>query len=419
MSLIERHVLSNGIRIVLEPMPHAVSAALGIWCERGSRHEPEAMAGISHFLEHMVFKGTESRDAFTIASTLEDRGGSLNAFTDKEHVCFYARVLGEDLSLAFDVLSDLVVAPLFDAREVVRERRVVLEEARMVDDDPEELVQDMFHALSWPDHALGRPVIGTRGSIRRFRREDCVAWAREAFDPARIVVAVAGKVDIPRFLSDVESVLGRLTPSGGGASPESPTIRPGSRLKRKELEQVQVCLGVPGLPSGHPDRHAFTVLDTVLGAGMSSRLFQEVREKRGLVYNIGSFEVSYADAGLFGAFFGCNPRHLDEVFERTFHEFDRLRSGDLPDGEFVRCRDQLRGGLLLGMESVRNRMMRLARYEMLYQRIVTPEETLAELQAVTREDVLRLAAERLVPERLILSAVGPVRKLRLPTGWVA
>ncbi|MEB3186750.1 MAG: pitrilysin family protein [bacterium] len=417
--MIERHVLSNGVRIVLEPMPHAVSAALGIWCERGSRHEPEALAGISHFLEHMVFKGTRTRDAFTIARSLEDRGGSLNAFTDKEHVCFYARVLGEDLGLALEVVSDLIVEPLFDAREVVRERRVVLEEARMVDDDPEELVQDLFHALSWPEHPLGRPVIGTRGAIRRFRREDCLAWAREAFDPTRIVVSVAGKVDVPRFLLDVERILGGLTSSGTEPDRYLSDVRPGTRLRRKELEQVQVCLGVPGLPAGHPDRHALTVLDTVLGAGMSSRLFQEVREKRGLVYHIGTFEVSYADAGLFGAYFGCTPRHLDEVFERTFHEFDRLRAGDLPEAEFQRCRDQLRGGLLLGLESVRNRMMRLARYEMLFRRIVTPEETLSELEAVSRDDVLRLASEHFQPGRLILAAVGPSRKLRLPAGWAA
>ena len=417
--MIERHVLTNGVRIVIEPMPQAASAALGLWCERGSRHEPPEVAGISHFLEHMVFKGTETRDAFTIASTLEDRGGSLNAFTDKEHICFYARVLGEDLPLALDVISDLVVSPIFDPHEIVRERKVVMEEVRMVDDDPEELVQDLFHELCWPDHPLGRPVIGSRGAIRRFSRDDCRSWAIEAFDPARLVLAVAGQVDVPSFLAQVELTLGRLPGRSLARSETPPEMRSGSRMRRKELEQVQECLGVPGLPSGHGDRHVLTVLDTILGAGMSSRLFQEIREKRGLVYHIGSFEVSYDDSGVFGVYFGCSPKHLDEVFARTFNEFDRLRAGDLPEQEFERARAQLRGGLLLGLESARNRMMRLARYEMLFRRVVTAEETLAELEAVTRLDVLRLAQEVFVPDRLVVAAVGPVRRLRLPAPWVA
>lgn len=410
----QKHVLSNGVRVLLEAIPHVHSASVGFWVDAGPKNETAENNGISHFIEHMLFKGTEKRSALEIAQALEDTGGSLNAFTDKEHTCFYARVLADQVGRAIDVISDMLLHPALDPGEVRRERQVVLEEIKMYEDTPDELVQDLFNLAFWGDHPLGRPIVGTRASMRGANREELQEFLERFYTPDRLIVSIAGQIDPAAVLAQLAETVGQLKRPSTLHELAPPVARRTIKVKYKDIEQVHLCLGTEGVPTSSPDRYAVSLLDAILGGGMSSRLFQEIREKRGMAYSISSYEIMYNVAGVFGIYAGCSPRHLDEVLRLSLDELDKAKGGDITEEELRRAKDQLRGGMLLSMESPRNRMSRMARHELAFGRLVSLEEVVAGVDAVTLADLTRVARWVLDPRTLTATVVGPVRKLKLP-----
>lgn len=410
----QKHVLPNGVRVLLEEIPHVRSASVGFWMDTGSKNETAENNGISHFIEHMLFKGTRTRSALDIAQSLEDKGGSLNAFTDKENTCFYARVLDDQVSLAIDVLSDMLLNSVFDPLELKRERRVVLEEIKMYEDTPDELVQDMFSLAFWGEHPLARPIAGTRGSMRGADRDQVFSYMDRFYTPDRLVVSVAGNFHPEAVLEQLASTVGRLERPATRLDQAPPVANSAVKVKYKDIEQVHLCLGTEGVSIADPDRYAVTLLDAILGGGMSSRLFQEIREKRGMAYSISSYEVMYEDAGVFGIYAGCSPKQLDEVLRLSLAELDKAKGGDIAESELSRAKEQLKGGMLLSMESPRNRMSRMARNELCFGRLVSPEEVLAEIEKVTLKDLERVARQLFDPRTLTATVVGPVRRIKLP-----
>ena len=410
----EKHVLSNGVRVLTEELPHVRSAAIGFWVDTGSKNETAEINGISHFIEHMLFKGTERRSAFQIAQAIEDKGGSLNAFTDKEHTCYYARILDSELPTAIDVLTDMLVRPAFDPGELKRERQVVLEEIKMYEDTPDELVQDLFNLAFWGDHPLGRPIVGTRGTMRTANRDRAIAYMERFYTPDRVVVSVAGRFETPRVLAQLEATIGQMRRPSTPLAETAPMARSNLKVRYKDIEQVHVVLGTEGVTMASPDRFAVTLLDAILGGGMSSRLFQEVREKRGMAYSISSYEVMYAKAGIFGVYAGCSPQHLDEVVRLSLAEMDKVKAGEVTEEELRRAKDQLKGGLLLSEESPRNRMSRMANSELAFGRIHSVAEVLDGLEAVTLADLTRVAREVMDTRTLTATVVGPTRRVKIP-----
>ncbi|HEY9854604.1 MAG TPA: pitrilysin family protein [Stenomitos sp.] len=414
----QKHVLSNGVRVLMEEIPHVRSASVGFWIDTGSKNETPEINGISHFIEHMLFKGTHTRSALEIARTLEDKGGALNAFTDKEQTCFYARVLDTEVALAIDLLSDMVLHPALDPAELKRERQVVLEEIKMYEDTPDELVQDLFNLVFFKDHPLGMPIAGTRTTMRGVSRQDVLDYLDRFYTPDRIVVAIAGRFDPSAVLDQLERTIGRLERPATRLIEVPPVPQSAIKVKYKDIEQAHVCLGTEGVAISNPDRYVVTILDAVLGGGMSSRLFQEVREKRGMAYSISSYEIMYENAGVFGVYAGCSPKHLDEVIRLSLEELDKAKGGDITEDELQRTKDQLKGGMLLSLETPRNRMSRMARNELSFGRLITPEEILTEIDRVTVADLTRVARQIFDTKTLTATVVGPTRKLKLP-GLVA
>ncbi len=409
----QKHVLSNGVRVLLEEIPHVRSASVGFWVDTGSKNETPEINGISHFIEHMLFKGTRTRSALDIARTLEDKGGALNAFTDKEQTCYYARVLDTEVALAIDLLADMVMHPALDPGELKRERQVVLEEIKMYEDTPDELVQDLFNLVFFKDHPLGMPIAGTRTTMRGVSRQDVLDYLDRFYTPDRIVVAIAGRFDTSAVLDQLERTIGRLERPATRLIEVAPIPQSAIKVKYKDIEQAHVCLGTEGVAISHPDRYVVTVLDAILGGGMSSRLFQEVREKRGMAYSISSYEVMYENAGVFGIYAGCSPKNLEEVVRLSLEELDKAKGGDITEEELQRTKDQLKGGMLLSLETPRNRMSRMARNELSFGRLITPEEILTEVERVTVADLTRVARLVFDSKTLTATVVGPTRKLKL------
>lgn len=410
----QKFVLSNGVRVLIEEIPHVRSASVGFWVDAGTKDETPAINGISHFIEHMMFKGTAKRTALEIARSLEDTGGSLNAFTDKENTCYYARVLDDQVPLAIDVLSDMLMNPAMDPEELKREKQVVIEEIKMYEDQPDELVQDMFSEAFWGDHPLGRPIVGTKQTVKATTREDIFAYLERNYSPDRIVVSIAGNVQTAQILEQLEATIGQLKRHGQERILTSPECLATTKIKYKDIEQVHLCMGTPGLVATHPDRYVLAVIDSILGGGMSSRLFQEVREKRGLAYSIASYEIMYAQAGVFGVYAGCSPKHADQVVELVVEELEKVKAEGFTEEELRRAKDQLRGGMLLAMETPRHRMSRMARNELYFGRLISPDEVIADMERVTLEDVKRLANALFDTRCMTMTVVGPVRKIRTP-----
>ncbi len=404
--MIQRNVLSNGLTVVTERMPDVRSVAVGVWLRRGSRHEVPEQGGISHFIEHMVFKGTESRSAARIAEEVDSIGGHMDAFTSKEYAAFHLKVLDENLPLAVDILGDVVLHPLFAADDVAKEKKVVFEEMGMVEDTPDDLVMELFSEVFWPDHPLGRPILGTRKVVSGFERSELLSFFRRVYHPGNIVVAAAGRLDHDDVCRLVERDFAGLRPGRPGAStrPPAPSGRVVTRDK-KQLEQVHLCLGLPAYSQVHPGRHASYVLNTILGGSMSSRLFQNVREKRGLVYSISSGIAAYADAGNLTIYAGTSRAALDEVLSLILAELRVLRDALVPEAELRRAKDHLKGSLMLGLESTGSRMSHLARHEIYHGRTVTLDETLEAVEAVDAAQVQRVA-QALFGGPLALSVLG-------------
>jgi predicted Zn-dependent peptidase len=392
--MIIKDVLPNGLTLLTESMPHVRSVAVGVWLKRGSRHETPEQTGISHFIEHMVFKGTKNRSAERIAAEVDSIGGYMDAFTAKEYASFHLKVLDEHLPLALDILGDIVLNPLFDPLEMVKEKKVIFEEINMVEDTPDDLVMELFTEAFWPDHPLGRPILGTKRSVGTFRRNDLASFFKKVYHPGNIVIAAAGNLDHARITELVAQHFGALTNGRTPKNGHAPTAR--ARIvtrAKKELEQVHLCLGTRSYPQAHADRYGCYILNTVLGGSMSSRLFQNVREKRGLVYSISSGVTAYSDAGIMSVYAGTSMDSVSKVLQLTLEEFRKLRGEPLPAEELRRAKDHLKGSLMLSLENTGSRMSHLARQEIYFGRQIGLDELLAGIEAVSAPDVQRISNE--------------------------
>jgi predicted Zn-dependent peptidase len=411
--LISRTVLPGGLRIVTEAMPGVRSASVGIWVPVGSRDETPALAGTSHFLEHLLFKGTTRRSALDIASEMDAVGGEFNAFTEKEHTCFYATVLDRDLPLAVDIVADVVLDATITAQDVDVERGVVLEEIAMRDDDPGDLVHDEFATALFGDDPLGRPILGTEGSIQALTRRQIHGYYRRRYATDGMVVSVAGNIDHDDVVRLVRRAFeGRLDESRGprparsAANGTRPRPHSPTTVRADDTEQANLVLGCHGLSRHDPRRFAVGVLSAALGGGMSSRLFQRVREERGLAYSVYSFSSGYSDAGMFGVYAGCQPGKADEVLSLVVTELDAAARGELSDAEVERGKGQMRGATVLGLEDVGSRMTRIGKSEIIYGEVLGVDELLARIDAVTPADIAELAEDLLGRPRC-LTVVGP------------
>jgi predicted Zn-dependent peptidase len=412
---VARTVLPGGLRVVTEHLPAVRSAAFGIWAGVGSCDEDHAHAGATHYLEHLLFKGTSRRTALEISAALDAVGGELNAFTGKEYTCYYARVLDADLPLAIDVLSDMVTNSLIEPKDVDAERGVILEEIAMNDDDPSDTVHEAFAAQLFGDTPLGRPILGTVESINSITREQIADHYQARYTPPSLVVAAAGSIRHEAIVAGVRESFAAAAATA--AAPDPPRLGglgeavPGGagrgvRLVSRSIEQANLVLGCEGLSRNDDRRFALGVLNAALGGGMSSRLFQEVREKRGLAYSVYSFASQHAETGTWGVYVGCLPAKADEVLAICQEEIAKVVSGGLTDAELERGKGQLRGSIVLSLEDPSSRMSRLGKAELVYPRLEPVEEILASIEAVTHDDVRRVAAE-ILDQPKVLAVVGP------------
>jgi predicted Zn-dependent peptidase len=399
-------VLSNGIRIVTEEVPYVQSVALGIWVDTGARDETNEHSGISHFIEHLLFKGTERRTALQIAEEFDAIGGQLNAFTDKEYTCFYAKVLPEHTELALDVLGDMLQNSLLDPEEIEREKNVVIEEIKRHEDTPDELIHDVFLETLWPGHPLGRSVIGRPEVIAALTREDILQYLRRHYLPQRMVVAAAGNMSHAGVVESVERYLGGMAGAPEPRTPLTPAVNAGTLEVSRSTEQVHFCVGTRGYTQSEDDRYPLGLIDTAVGGGMSSRLFQEVREKRGLCYAIGSYTASYREAGMFAVYAGTSPENAAEVRTLIQYELSRLAQGGLDAAELQRAKNQVRGAVLLGLDSMSGRMTRLGKSMLYYDRVISPFEVVEKVEAVTPDDVRRVCGSVFSGD-YAYAAVGP------------
>ena len=413
-----RSVLPNGIRILTERMPHVRSVAVGVWVETGSRRELENRGGISHLIEHLVFKGTATRSAEEIARTMDSVGGQMDAFTTKEHTCFYVQVLDEHLPLAVDLLTDILLHPRFDAEELEREKQVVLQEIKMVEDTPDDIIHDIFADQIWKGHPLGRPILGTRELVTGFSRDTIAEHFGEEYIPRKVIIAVAGNVTHER----VVSLFGAGFTDGGRAPIERPNTAPGLNagvnIVHKQLEQVHVVMGFPGLRQSAPERYALFLLNDVIGGSMSSRLFQEVRERQGLVYAIHSGAQAYLDTGVLYLYAATDPGNFSKVLKSILKEIRELKKTGVNAEELKRDKDHLKGSLMLSLESTSSRMNRLAKHEMHLGSFLTMDAMIAAIEGVQHEQVQALVGELLDEDRLALTTLGPLDRRSLPKEFV-
>ncbi len=412
-SRIRRTILPGGLRVVTEQMVGARSASVGVWVNVGSRDETPTLHGCSHFLEHLLFKGTGERSALDISVALDAIGGEFNAFTAKEYTCFHARVLDHDLPIAVDVLGDMITGSLITAADVEAERDVILDEIAMHDDDPDDVVHNLFAHQAFGDSPLGRPIAGTQHSITAMTREQIVRFYRRHYRPENMVIAVAGNLDHGRVVRDVRRAFGRRGFLDGDGVPVEPrkvtrarSVSPGQSRTTRPFEQVNLVLGMKGLTRTDDRRYALGVLNTALGGGTSSRLFQEVREQRGLAYSVYSFASHHADAGLVGVAVGCLPGKLDDVLTTVRAELAKVAADGITADELVRGQGQLRGGLVLGLEDSGSRMSRLGKAELVYDEVLSIDEVIARIDGVTLDEVRQVAAA-LFAQPEILAIVGP------------
>lgn len=404
---VRKKVLPNGLVVVSEAMPHLSSVSLGVWVKCGSRVETAGHAGISHFIEHLLFKGTRTRSAADIAAAIDSVGGELNAFTEKEFVGFYARVMDRHLPLAFELLSDIVLNPTFPAREIERERNVIFEEINMIEDSPQELVLDMHLEQFWKGHPLGRPISGSKETVAAITRADVRKFFRDHYTAGNTIVAVAGNVGHRKVQALAERHFSGLEPGPAAEAGPPPTAFPGRKVRRKRhLEQTHLCLGTVSPPVDSRERYAASLLSSVLGGGMSSRLFQNIREKRGLVYSIYSMLNLYRDAGSLAVYAGCAPERAAQVVELTLGEFRRLRERPVAHAELERARECLKGSIVLGLESSSNRMTHLAQQMIYHGRCQEPGEILKAVDRVTAREIRDLAHRLFDPSSFALTALG-------------
>jgi predicted Zn-dependent peptidase len=411
--MIRKSILPNGVRVLTEAMPQVVSSTIGIWVENGSRYEEPAQNGVSHFIEHLLFKGTRKRTAAQIAEQIDAVGGVLNAFTGKEYTCYYVKVLGEDLEMATDLLADIFLESIFDPQEIDRERQVVLQEISQAEDTPDDFIHDLFNLNFWRGHPLSLPIFGSVETVNAIEREMLVSFMADRYRAGRVFIAAAGMVDHERLVADCTRLFGGIAGDGTGHPITAPIERVMVLNHSKALEQAHLCIGGPGLSQVDDLRYAGYVLNTALGGGMSSRLFQEVREKRGRVYSIYSFMSAFLDCGYFAIYAGTNPEWVDEVIEVTLKEIAKITRDGLKPDELARAKSQLKGNMLLGMESTESRMNRLARNEIYFGREIPLEELAHGIERVTNDEIVQLAARCFDPSRMGLVLLGDLKGRQL------
>ncbi len=389
------------------------SVSIGVWLTRGSRHETADRGGIAHFVEHMLFKGTHSRTAEDIAQAIDSIGGQLDAFTAKEYASYYIKVLDEHLPLALDILSDIVLNPAFDPEDVEREKKVVLEEIKMVEDTPDDLVHEIFTQGFWEDHPLGRPILGTRDTVESFTSDSLRAYFTDAYTSRNLIVSAVGNLQHDHVRRLVEERFGHLSSFGEPLVEVAPSVVPKVLIRNKELEQSHVCVGTPSYQQDHRDRHAAYVLNTLLGGSMSSRLFQNIREKRGLAYAVFSGLSAYRDAGSFTIYAGCANEAVGQVVDLVVDELRAVKQALVPAAELQRSKDHLKGSLMLGLENTASRMSHVARQEIYFGRQVGLDETLQGIEQVTQEDLQRVSADLFQSGTLSATVLGNVEGLHL------
>ncbi|HEX5473833.1 MAG TPA: pitrilysin family protein [Vicinamibacterales bacterium] len=405
--MVTREVLDNGLRLITESMPHVRSVSIGVWLTRGSRHETDERSGIAHFVEHMLFKGTATRSAEDIAQAIDSIGGQLDAFTAKEYASYYIKVLDEHLPLAVDLLSDIVLNPEFAGDELEREKKVILEEIKMVEDTPDDLVHELFTQHFWEGHPLGRPILGSPETVEAFTPDILRDYFQGAYVAKNVIVSAAGNLQHEHLRELVVRAFATLSPASDGFSDRPPRVVPQVVVRAKELEQSHVCLGTNSYQQNHEDRYVSYILNTLLGGSMSSRLFQNVREKRGLAYAVFSGLSAYRDAGNITIYAGCASGNVRQVVDLCVEELRGLKQASIPDAELRRAKDHLKGSLMLSLENTASRMSHLARQEIYFDRHFGLDETLAGVERVTSDDLQRVARDLFANGSLAATLLGP------------
>ena len=411
---VEATTLSNGVQVITESMPHVRSVSVGVWIGSGSRRETVEQNGVSHFLEHMLFKGTTRRTAEEIARSVDSIGGNLDAFTAKEFVCFSAKALDEHLPLAFDVLADLALHPLLADEDIEKEKGVILEEIKMEADSPDYLVHEIFTSNFWKDHAIGRPILGTRENVSHFHRALIQNYYAEVYVGANILVTAAGNISHARMVELAREHFEAVP--RGQAAPAGPAPQTHARIalrNKKDLEQLHLCLGVPSLPLAHHDRFTCYALNALLGGGMSSRLFQNIRERQGLAYAVFSEITPYSDTGCLSIYAGTSQASARKVVESVMSEFRSLKEDLVPEEELQRAKDYLKGSLMLSLESTSARMSNLARQALYFGGFFTLDELVRGVESVTAEDVRRIARAFFDTKHIAVTALGNLQGLRI------
>ncbi|HOP75467.1 MAG TPA: pitrilysin family protein [Bacillota bacterium] len=403
----QRVTLSNGLRIVCETIPYGRSVSLGVWTRTGSRNEEPQFNGISHFIEHMMFKGTSRRSTRQIAEAIDAVGGQLNAFTTKEYTCYYAKVLDQHFQLGVDLLADMITNSLFLPAEIEKEKSVVLEEIKSYEDAPDELIYDIFYSLVLKGHELGRSILGTPETVSQFNREILMEYLQKHYTPDNMVFAVAGNIQIDQVIAEVEGRFSGLCGKSEQSSSELPELQMTTYFKDKDTEQVHLCIGGRGVSRKDPRKYTAILLDSILGGSVSSRLFQRLREDEGLVYTTGTNHSSFMDTGVFTIYAGTSMANFERVVTLIQEEIIKLQTQGIDEEELNRAKEQLKGNLLLSLESTCNRMSRLAKMELFQDPLLSPEETVARIEAVTADQVQKMAVELLADDRLITTAIGP------------
>jgi len=414
--LYQKVVLHNGIRIVTEKIPYLRSVSIGIWINSGSRDEEDKNSGISHFLEHLAFKGTEKRSARQIAFEMDSIGGQIDAFTSREYTCYSAKVLDEHLPVAIDLLSDILLNSTLKPADIDKERQVILEEFKFVEDNPADYIYDLLYQSVWSSHPLGRSILGNHESIEKIDRNKLVNHLDNHYIPKNIIIAAAGNIDECRLNELLENAFGSLNKNASSSREAPPEIKRNFIVKERELEQVHFCLGTKGLRSADESRFEGYLLNTILGGSMSSRLFQKIREDCGLAYSIHSFISPYADTGLLGIYAGTSAEFFEKVLKMSLEEFKLLMTVKVSADELKKAKEQLKGNLMLSLESSSSRMNQLAKQEMYFERFFSLDEIIDEIEKVTEEKIQRLANRLLDNSFFNLAVLGPVKKEKISIG---
>jgi len=409
-----KSVLPNGIRVISEAIPYVKSATLGIWAGTGARNEQDHNHGVSHFIEHLMFKGTEKRTAKDIAETVDAVGGQLNAFTAKEYTCYYIKVLDNHLELGMDILSDMLLASKFDSQDINREREVVLEEVNMYEDSPDEIVHDLYLGNIWPHHPLGRNILGSAEAIGQFDQTLVREYYHNFYTPDNIVIAAAGNLSHEGLEELAAKYFGQMQGAKRNLPMTPPVLSPVHSVHNKDTEQVHLCLGTISVPQDSPDIYTMHILNNILGGGISSRLFQAIREERGLAYSIYSYQSNYSDCGLFTVYAGTRPSNVNQVIELIVQNIEQLKSEGITASELTKTKEQLKGNLLLGLESSSSRMSRIGKMEITLGKYTTLDEVVAKIEKVTVADLQQALHTIYTADNLCFTALGPLSEDSLP-----